>query len=64
MMSVVDGVKSIMPERGRHDYPLLFQDVAVLNGDFLAEVPVVVEWLRAFLPGRSLPGLSQVPQWC
>ena len=32
-----------MSERGRHDYPLLLQDEAVLNGEFLAEVPVVVE---------------------
>ena len=63
MMSVVDGVKSIMPERGRHDYPLLFQDVAVLNGDFLAEVPVVVEWLRAFLPGRRPPFMYQIAEF-
>lgn len=47
-MSVVDGVDSIMPERGRHDYPLLLQDEAVLNGEFLAEVPVVVESLGHF----------------
>ena len=39
-----------MPERGRHDYPLLLQDESVLNGEFLAEVPVVVERFRAFLP--------------
>ena len=49
---MVDGVESATPERGRHDYPLLLQDEAVLNGEFLAEVPVVVECFVAFLSGR------------
>ena len=44
-----------MPERGRHDYPLLLQKEAVLNGEFLAEVPVVVECFRALFPGRRPP---------
>ena len=46
---------SIMPECGRHDYPLLLQKEAVLNGEFLAEVPVVVECFRALFPGRRPP---------
>lgn len=50
-MSLVDGVESIMPECGRHNYPFLLQDEAVLNGEFLAEVPVVMECFRAFLSG-------------
>ena len=41
-----------MTERVRHDYALLLQDEAVLNGKFLAEV---VECVRAFLPGRRPP---------
>ena len=52
---MVDGVESVTPERGRHDYPLLLQDEAVLNGEFLAEVPVVVECFGAFLSGRFPP---------
>ena len=51
-MSVVDGVEIFMPEGGRHDYPLLVHDEAVLNDELLAEVPVVVECFMAFLPGR------------
>lgn len=47
----MDGVESVMPECGRHNYPLLLQDEAVLNGEFLAEVSVVMECLRAFLSG-------------
>ena len=39
-------------ERVRHDYALLLQDEAVLNGEFLAEV---VGCVRAFLPGRRPP---------
>ena len=62
-MSVVDGVDSIMPERGRHDYPLLLQDEAVLNGEFLTEVPVVVECFRALLLGRRPPFMCHITEF-
>lgn len=52
---MVDGVESVTPERGRYDYSLLLQDKVVLNGHFLAEVPVVVECFGAFLSGRRPP---------
>ena len=52
---MVDGVESVTPEHDRHDYPLLLQDEAILNGEFLAEVPVVVEYFGAFLSGRRPP---------
>lgn len=54
-MSVVDGVESVRPERGRHDYSFLLQDEAILNGEFLAEVPIVVQCFGAFLAGRRPP---------
>ena len=52
---MVDGVESVTPERGRRDYPLLLQDEAVFNCEFLAEIPVVVECFGAFLSGRRPP---------
>ena len=52
---MVDGVESVRPEGGRHDYSFLLQDEAILNGEFLAEVPVVVECFWAFLSGRRPP---------
>ena len=54
-MSVVNGVESVRPERGRYEYSFFLQDEAILNGEFLAEVPVVVECFRAFLSGRRPP---------
>lgn len=51
----VNGVESVRPERGRHDYSFLLQDEAILNDEFLAEVPVVVECFGAFLSGRRPP---------
>ena len=62
-MSVVDGVESIMPENGRHDYRLLFQDEAVLNGEFLAEVLVVVECFRALLLGGRPPFMYHIAEF-
>lgn len=38
---VGDGVGSARPECGRHHYLLLLQDEAILNGEFLVELPVV-----------------------
>ena len=62
-MSVVGGVESIMHERGRHDYPLLLQDEAVLNGGFLAEIPVVVKCFRVLLLGRRLPFMYHIAEF-
>lgn len=62
-MSVVDGVESIMPEHGRRDYRLLFQDEAVLNGEFLAEVLVVVECFRALLLGGRPPFMYHIAEF-
>ena len=65
---MVDSVESGRPERGRHDYWFLLQDEAILNGEFLTEVPVVVECFGAFLSGRWPPFMyhfsefAQVPR--
>ena len=47
-------------EHVTHDYALLLQDEAVLNGEFLAEV---VEFVRAFLPGRRPPLMYRIEQF-
>lgn len=39
---MVDGIESVTPKRGWHDYLLLLLDEAFLNGEFLADVPVVL----------------------
>ena len=46
---MLNSVESVTPDRGRHDYSLLLQDKAFLNGEFLAEVPEVVECSGEFL---------------
>ena len=46
---MLDSVESVTPDRGRHYYSLLLQDKAFLNGEFLAEVPELVECSGEFL---------------